>query len=130
MKKILIMLLLTTATIRVMAQKKSDFLGDSLLNNKLTFKMDTSLFSNKALITQLFKGNNLTLPLPDKSQPFTSGYLNNNERLIYSKVDHMPILNTAGKSKMPVLKLHGNSKMPVVGKSDEENEQGIIDGKP
>ncbi|MBD1394229.1 hypothetical protein [Mucilaginibacter glaciei] len=130
MKKILLLTLLAACTHSVMAQKKPASPADSIVNSKFNFKADTGLFSNKALTSKLFKGNALTFALPNKLSDYPSMVASTPERITYSKVDHMPILNTSGNSKMPLAKPQGNSKMPVVGKSDEKNEKVIIDSKP
>ena len=116
MKKTLLLLLLATMVGGVMAQKKPLNATDSLLNNKLKFKVDSDLlkspaFSNKLLnpnlssldgLNKLNKGNILASTLPRFEANANSGY-------------NMPIAKLKGNSKMPVAKLKGNSQMPVLG---------------
>jgi hypothetical protein len=114
MKTILLLLLLAAMAGSVIAQKKPLHSADSLLNNKLKFKVDSALlkspaFSNKLLnsnlssldgLNKLNKGNMLASALPRFEA--NSGY-------------NMPIAKLKGNSKMPIAKLKGNSKMPVLG---------------
>lgn len=116
MKTALLLLLLAAMAGSVIAQKKPLHSADSLLNNKLKFKIDSDLlkssaFSNKLLnpnlsgldgLNKLNKGNMRASALPGFEANANSGY-------------HMPIAKLKGNSKMPIAKLKGNSKMPVLG---------------
>lgn len=116
MKKTLLLLLLAAMAGSVIAQKKPLHFADSLLNNKLKFKVDSDLlknpaFSNKLLnpnlssvdqLNKLNKGNMLAGTLPRFEANANSSY-------------NMPIAKLKGNSKMPIAKLKGNSKMPVLG---------------
>ncbi|WP_374948337.1 hypothetical protein [Mucilaginibacter sp.] len=114
MKKILLLMAFCVATSAVLAQQIKTSAADSLIKKSFSNKIDTNLFENKIFSQIGSQAGNFKLNHLNSFQGNVLASAGNT--ITFSKVDHMPILKTEGKSQMPVSTPLGKSQMPVLGK--------------